>query len=195
MNLFVEKNSADISLSALQHEIHYKWLTPIDISKDFIEGVIVLLNQVAIRERNMGFSQPIDLSETENFQNMFVGELESGAHLLSAFDGNALIGIVTIMPCGLPARKHVAEVKRCVISIEYRGRNILSKGWVDLLEKCAAHNIQNLTIDVRTDYPRTLKLWKLLGFVEYGRMSDYARMDGEKIDGVFLQYRLPSTIE
>ena len=171
-------------------EVELRWLSAAELDDRSVGDVVGLLNEVVSVERNMGYNEPIDGEAGQaSIRRSLEGDLAAGGSVMVARCGDRIVGTVAMIPSGLPARRHVAEIKRCVIAIDHRGTLMLD-AWDVLRDRARATGIEVLVIDVRTDYPRTLHLWKKLGFTEFGRLPRYARMDGVDIEGVFLYFDL-----
>jgi predicted GNAT family N-acyltransferase len=166
--------------------LHFEWLEKLS-GQDMLE-MVALMNQVAVRETTMGYHDPLSPQVGRELMEGIDDELRSGiCHLLVARDpaaGDRIVGMVTLAPYKLPARKHIVEMKRCVIAEEHRGTFLLD-GFGVALEKCLALGCDRVVLDVRSDGPE--QLWRRLGFQEYGRMEDYARVRGRTVAGIYLQ--------
>lgn len=148
--------------------------------------LIDLMNTVAVRETSMGYSEPIGREFGLAIMRGIDEELKAGkSHLLlvTATDGR-LVGMLTLAMNSLPNRAHILEMKRCVIHPEERGRFLL-KAWDDAVQKCQELGVEMIVIDVREN-TKGYQLWKRLGFREYGRLHDYARVGDRKITGIFM---------
>jgi predicted GNAT family N-acyltransferase len=150
-----------------------------ELSVQDMDAIVVLLNQVAVRET---LSATAGRAVARNIDE----EIRKGtSHVLVARDANGtIVGMITLTPQQLPARKHIVEMKRCVIHEDYRGTMLLD-GLRAVLEKTEELGCDRVVIDVRSDGPE--KLWRRLGFEEFGRLADYARVRGNVVAGVYMQ--------
>jgi predicted GNAT family N-acyltransferase len=157
-----------------------------ELSVQDMDAIVVLLNQVAVRETTMGYHETLSVTAGRAVARNIGEEIRKGtSHVLVARDANGtIVGMITLTPQQLPARKHIVEMKRCVIHEDFRGTMLLD-GLRAVLEKTEELGCDRVVIDVRSDGPE--KLWRRLGFEEFGRLADYARVRGNVIAGVYMQ--------
>lgn len=165
--------------------LQFEW--PRELSVPDMLGMVRLMNTVAVNETTLGFFEPIDDAQGLQLMQGLQAELSKGAcHLLIArSDDQQIIGMIVLAPQALPARRHIAELRRCVIDPAFRGRFLL-RGWACILHKAEQLRCDMLILDVRGD-GKAEQLWRRLGFVEYGRLDDYARVRGRVITGYFMR--------
>lgn len=152
-----------------------------------MQEMVQLMNTVSTRETTLGFYEPITPEYGLEMMMALDKDVHAGAvHLLLARDGQQrIVGMLSLARQSLPARRHIVEMRRCVIDPEYRGRFLLT-GWRLALERVQQMGCDIIIIDVRSD-GKAEQLWRRLGFVEYGRLDDYARVNGKIITGYFLR--------
>jgi ribosomal protein S18 acetylase RimI-like enzyme len=166
--------------------VRYEW--PKVLSDGEMREILDLMNGVALRERNLGFNEPLNDEEGLALMRSFNDDLRRGAVKLMAVrteDGH-IIGMVTLAQAPQPGRRHIVDLRRCVIHPDYRNR-FLAAGFGEALRVAAEMGCDILTLEVRDDGPR--RLWERLGFREYGRQHDYARKDGRSVTGYFMEAR------
>jgi hypothetical protein len=61
------------------------------------------------------------------------------------------------------------------------------------LRKCQELKCEMIVIDVR-EPTKGYRLWKRLGFKEYGRLPDYARVKDTKITGIYMYAYVADTL-
>ncbi|WBB96665.1 MULTISPECIES: GNAT family N-acetyltransferase [unclassified Solwaraspora] len=164
----------------------YDW--PAELSAKDIREMIGLMNAVAVREMTLGFTEPLNDEDGFALMRAFDAELRRGALELLAVrtDDGTIVGMVTLARAPLPARRHVVDLRRCVIDPEHRGKFLL-EGFEETIRKVAEMGCDVITLEVRDDGPRVL--WHRLGFQEYGRLPDYARKAGQAVTGHFMYAR------
>lgn len=165
--------------------IQFSW--PDSLSSSDRVQLIALMNTVAIKETTLGFYEPLNLSAGMMLMDSLQLDIDKGScHLLIARDHRKkIVGMMILTPQSLPARRHIVELRRCVIDPNYRGRFLL-EGWRLALEKVQQLNGEVMILDVRSD-GKAEQLWRRLGFQEYGCMDDYARVRGKIITGYYLR--------
>lgn len=161
----------------------YEW--PRELSRKDMLEMVELMNSVAVREHTLGFFERLTEDDGLALMRAFDAELRKGNLdvLLARTDEQRIVGMVTLARAPLPARRHVVDMRRCVIAPEYRGQFLL-EGWQQALTKLGELGCDVITLEVRDDGP--VELWQRLGFREYGRLPDYARQDAQPVTGHFL---------
>jgi len=165
--------------------MQFDW--PSSLSLLDMKQMIELMNTVAVRETTLGFHEPLDMNAGMALMDGMLADVKKGAiHLLIARDDTQrIVGMIVLAPQTLPARRHIVELRRCVIDPAYRGQ-FLVEGWEVTLEKVQLLQCDVMILDVRSD-GKAEQLWRRLGFQEYGRMDDYARVRGRIITGYYLR--------
>ncbi|QUJ66587.1 hypothetical protein KDD30_10480 [Photobacterium sp. GJ3] len=164
--------------------MYFEW-TKTFTEKDRAD-VLTLMNAVALNETTMGYHEALTQEQEDSLINAMIGEMDShNCHILFIRnEERKIVAMVTIVQQTLPARKHIVEVKRCTILPEYRN-GLIFDGWKVTLEKIKEIGGDIAILDVRSD-GNAEKLWRLMGFKEYGRLDDYARAKGKNIVGYFM---------
>ncbi|MDD9382728.1 GNAT family N-acetyltransferase [Streptomyces sp. ZAF1911] len=167
--------------------MHYSW--PRELSEQDMREMIELMDAVAVKEKTLGFYEPVGLEKGLPLMRAFEADLQKGAvdllHVRT--DEGQIVGMVTLARAPLPARRHIVEMRRCVVAPDYRGQFLL-EGWAEALRKVGEMGCDVITLEVRDDGPSAL--WQRLGFREYGRLPDYARADGHPVTGFYMHARL-----
>jgi ribosomal protein S18 acetylase RimI-like enzyme len=163
--------------------VRFDW--PAQLTDRDMRDMVELMNMVAVREKTLGFSEPLDGGAGLALMRTLEVELRRGtSHLLVARDlDDRIVGMVTLAHNALPARRHIIEMRRCVIHPDHRGV-FLRDGWLVALRKTREVGCDLIVLEVREDGPE--KLWRRLGFRDYGLLEDYARVDGRAIAGHFM---------
>jgi ribosomal protein S18 acetylase RimI-like enzyme len=104
--------------------------------------------------------------------------------LLGRVDGQpAFLAILTLNR--MPNCRHRAELSKGVVHPDYRGKNFVQLGFRALLLRAEQLGIEQLVLDVREGC-RAHALWQRFGFVSFGVLEDYARIDGKSHRGHFM---------
>lgn len=166
--------------------MHHEWLE--QLTEQDRADIVALMDDVALHETTMGYHEPLSPELARALTDSMDEEIRHGtAHVLAFRDfdaGGRIVAMVTLTPSKLPARRHVIEMKRGTIGRAYRGR-ILHELFRASMRRALELGCDRVILDVRADGPE--RLWRLLGFQEYGRMEDYARVNGRTVAGIFMQ--------
>jgi ribosomal protein S18 acetylase RimI-like enzyme len=166
--------------------MRFEW--PTELSESDMREIIDLMNIVAVNEHTLGFFEPLTETEGLALMRAYAADLRKGTVdlLVARNDESRIVGMLTLARAPLPARRHIVDMRRCVIAPDYRGQFLL-EGWEVALRKVGAMGCEVITLEVRDDGPA--ELWQRLGFRVYGRLPDYARHEGEPLDGHFMYAR------
>ncbi|MEM7311008.1 MAG: GNAT family N-acetyltransferase [Planctomycetota bacterium] len=112
---------------------------------------------------------------------------EGRTHLLlaRAGEGEDVLGLLCLDPARLATQRHLVTLRRAIVHPRARGTALLLRALERVLERCAHHGWTTLIADVRAG-TRSERLWRRLGFREYGRLDNYAHHAGRVHAGVFL---------
>jgi GNAT superfamily N-acetyltransferase len=173
--------------------MHFEW--PQSLTQQDMERMVALMNTVSLRETTLGFYEEIPLEAGLAMMRSLAVEIEKGvSHLLLVRNDEGLIvGMLTVAPHQHPARRHVVEMRRCVIDPDYRGGFILS-GFAHALKKAQSLGCDMIVLEVRGD-AKAERLWRRMGFKEYGKLEDYARVHGRSLSGYYLYAYLKDLLE
>ncbi|AVH97413.1 MULTISPECIES: GNAT family N-acetyltransferase [Streptomyces] len=173
--------------------MRYEW--PRELSEKDMREMIELMDAVAVKEQTLGFYEPVGQEKGLPLMRAFDADLRKGAiDVLAVRDeeDDRIVGMVTLARAPLPARRHIVDMRRCVIAPDRRGQFLL-EGWSEALHKARSMGCEVITLEVRSDGP--VGLWERLGFREYGRLPDYARLDGrEAVTGHYLYARIADVL-
>jgi ribosomal protein S18 acetylase RimI-like enzyme len=167
--------------------MNFEWAS--SLRRQDMHEMVALMNAVAVRETTLGFEQPLGEAEGLALMQALDADLRRGASelLLARAAGGRIVGMLTLARQVLPARRHIIEMRRCVIDPEHRGQFLL-QGWEHAVARACALGCEVIVLEVRSDGPEPL--WRRLGFREYGRLPDYARVRGEPVLGHFMYARI-----
>lgn len=163
--------------------MQYDW--PRELAEQDMLDIIELMNAVAGRERTLGFFEPLSQEDGLALMRAYDSDLRRGALELLAVrnDEGRIVAMVTLARAPLPARRHIVDMRRCVIAPKYRSQFLL-EGWEHAVRKVRDMGCEVITLEVRDDGP--VELWRKIGFRDYGFLPDYARQDGEPVAGYFM---------
>lgn len=179
-------NSRSVTVTGTDYELYW----PTYLSKAERQDLLSLYDEVARNESTHGYTGSI---ANEIGRTMVDSEAEAlGArqiHMLLARDADGLVGSLILQPYVSDARGHTVNSKKAVVARRARG-TFFPLMFDEAVRKSVALGAEIATLDVAEDGP--VKLWKSLGFKEYGVLDDYARRNGQSLRGYFLYLILPS---
>ena len=149
------------------------------------------MNKVLETETTIGFGGPLSTEEGMRWMASTARAVASGdKHVLLFRDiDNKVVGHVLLTPNALPNCRHIGEISRTFVDADYRGVSVIRMGLRSVLDRADLLGIETIQLDVRAG-TRIAKLWQALGYEVIGTMRDYARVDGESFDGLFMYQKV-----
>jgi hypothetical protein len=174
--------------SALRSVIEYRW--PRNLDDDLAAAIVALYNDSIKTEDVLGFTQPLTDGPARIVTAAIDGALRRGEkHFFGIYMRAELIGMALLTPNALPNCSHIVEWSKGIIHSEYRGSGVLKPALYALGLHCREMGWDIVTLDVRAE-SRAHRIWSLFGFQEYGRLADYARIQGRAQAGAFMFARV-----
>lgn len=164
--------------------VRLRWLTEVDART--ASGISRLMNRVLERETTIGFPGPLDPAAGCSLMNNLGEDVKTGRrHVLIAERGETVVGQVILTPHHLPNCRHLVELSRGIIDPSYRGAGLALSAFEAIAAKCEELGNEVIYLDVRAG-TLAAELWKSFGFVPFGKMPDYARVDGRRYYGLYM---------
>jgi len=152
--------------------------------------LLVLMNAVILKDNTIGFIEPLSQdSGRELLNGLHKNLVQKHQYLLVARSGDVFVGMVILTPNRLPNCRHLAELTRCIIHPQFRGKGILQEATLKVITKCEELKLDRLVLDVRTQ-SQGYGLWNKLGFEPFGLLEDYARINGKVYSGTYMSARV-----
>ncbi len=108
---------------------------------------------------------------------------------------DTVVGLLVIHQPSQVRRKHVATFG-ITVSQAYQGKGIGSKLMQVMVDYCDNWlNIRRIELEVYATNDNGVGLYKKFGFVEEGRMRDYAFRDGQYVDAIMMSRIRPGITE
>jgi GNAT superfamily N-acetyltransferase len=169
---------------SLVSRIDYRW--PQSVDEELAASIVALYNDSIRTESILGFTAELSDEAGRNVTDAIAGALRRGEkHFFGIYAGVALIGMALLTPNSLPNCRHIVEWSKGIIHSRYRGSGVLKPALHALGKRCKELGWAIVTLDVRAE-SRAHQIWSLFGFQEYGRLGDYARVDGRSHAGAFM---------
>jgi ribosomal protein S18 acetylase RimI-like enzyme len=166
------------------------WVTQFD---DDARDSIVSLIDLAVRDGGtLGYSSPLDAEEAESFVANLERRVDAGeAHVLLGRAGGVAVMMAVLSLNSMHNCRHRAEISKGVVHPMFRGRRLVELALRKLVERAELFGVEQLVLDVR-EHSRAHALWMRFGFVTYGVLEDYARVDGQRSRGHFMAQSIAS---
>jgi RimJ/RimL family protein N-acetyltransferase len=130
----------------------------------------------------------------QNFGSLYEDELQSSQlkfdkiiaedngtdFLYGAFDGENLIGICGCIKENRVKTKHTAEISHMYLKKEYGGKGIATELLKLSIEKIFSNVVtEQIILAVVASNLQAIKLYKAIGFVQYGFFENYYKFDNK----------------
>ncbi|WP_407559907.1 GNAT family N-acetyltransferase [Streptomyces sp. 184] len=107
------------------------------------------------------------------------------AALRAAYLGDRLLGLGYWLRYTRPTHRPHADLEKLAVAADAHGRGIGRALTAALVADARAAGIEVLTLDARGDNGSALRLYRSLGFTEYGRLPGFVAVGERRYDKVF----------
>lgn len=164
--------------------LRYDWLPEIDGTT--AGEIVELYNSALQTETIIGYAEPLAPEAARKVVEELASSIrERRQDFFAVRSESKLVGMALLTPSSLPNCRHRAELSKGIILGEWRGQGIVKTALAEIARHCLRRDISMLTLDVR-EGSRAHRLWEALGFQPYGRLEDYARVNGAPFPGLFM---------
>lgn len=173
--------------------VKLRWLDEIDEKTG--AGILDVMNHVLKYETTIGFPGPLEQAEGERVIASLSEDVKAKrSHVLIAEQGDKVVGQLILTPHRLPNCKHLVELSRGIIDPSFRGAGLALSAFKEIANKCDEIGGEVIYLDVRAGTVAA-ELWKSFGFVPFGRLTDYARVNGRRYQGLYMSQKTSSLKE
>lgn len=117
----------------------------------------------------------------------YLNNPKSGNFMFGAFDGDRCIGICGFVNGTRNKTKHRGEIVQMYVNENYSGKGIGKKLLTKTIEKAFEKSlIEQIVLSVVLSNEGANKLYEQVGFIEYGIIRDYFKLNGKKWDQRFM---------
>lgn len=153
------------------------------------QGVVALYNDAIKSTSVIGYSKPLTEEDGHSLVSGLNDLLRKGdISLFAIVDQQEMIGMAILSASSMPNCKHIANLSKGIIRSDRQKSGLMRNAFLNIAEYCEAKGHTLITLDVREN-SAPHHIWSGIGFVEYGRLDDYARVDGVSHAGVYMQQR------
>ncbi|QJW95653.1 GNAT family N-acetyltransferase [Frigoriglobus tundricola] len=138
------------------------------------EALSAILVEAVANGGSVSFMHPLPVAEADAFWDRSLAAAARGERIvLGAFDGDTLVGTVTLILDLPPNQPHRAEVAKMMTRVSHRGRGT-AKALLRAAERLALdHGRTLLVLDTATDGSASA-LYESVGYERAGVIPDYA---------------------
>jgi ribosomal protein S18 acetylase RimI-like enzyme len=149
-------------------------ILPLAASPAVVVSLADMLVETVAHGGSVSFMHPLAPAEAEGFWRDSLAAAARGERIvLGGFDGDDLVGTVTLLLAYPPNQPHRAEIAKMMTRISHRGRGIAT-ALMQAAERLAVERARSLLVlDTATDGGAS-GLYERLGFILAGEIPDYA---------------------
>ena len=173
--------------------VKLRWLD--EINDEMGAGILNVMNNVLKYETTIGFPGPLEPAAGERLiANLNEDVKAKRSYVLIAEQGGTVVGQLILTPHRLPNCKHLVELSRGIIDPSFRGAGLALSAFKEIAKKCDEIGGEVIYLDVRAGTVAA-ELWKSFGFVPFGKLADYARVNGRRYQGLYMSQKTSSLKE
>ncbi|GLV77054.1 GNAT family N-acetyltransferase [Streptomyces hygroscopicus] len=134
----------------------------------------------------LGWVEPPARDEVAELLRHVVSAARAGdAALRVAYLDRRLVGLGYWLRYSRPTHRPHADLEKIAVSAAVHGRGVGRALTAALIADAREAGIEVLTLDARGDNTHALRLYRSLGFTEYGRLPDFVAVGEHRYDKVF----------
>lgn len=152
---------------------------------EHLDGFSELLKQVVDDGASIGFLPPLDLSVAKKYWG---NVLHQEVILFAARLNNKLVGSVQLHLCTKENGMHRAEIAKLMTHPIHRKKGIGRFLMQKVEEQAILEGRSLLVLDTREGDPSN-SLYTSLGYIQAGRIPDYAKSQNGKLDATIIYYK------
>ncbi len=148
-----------------------------------------LLIETVASGGSVSFMHPLDRGTARTFWDAALDSAARGERVvLSAWDGETLVGTVTLMLNCPPNQPHRAEISKMMTRVSHRGRGIAT-ALMRAAEACAVERARTLLVLDTAVEDGASALYERLGFTLTGIIPDYALKPHGGLTGTMVYWK------
>ena len=157
-----------------------------DLGARFVESAHEILAELVRGGAALGWVEPPSPDEVSELLGHVISAVHAGdAALRVAYLDRRLVGLGYWLRYARPTHRPHADLEKIAVAPAAHGRGIGRAITVGLIADARRAGIEVLTLDARGDNSKALRLYRSLGFSEYGRLPDFVAVGARRFDKVF----------
>jgi ribosomal protein S18 acetylase RimI-like enzyme len=166
-------------------------IAPLKASPQVYAVLSEILIEAVASGGSVSFMHPLALETADRFWRDSLAAADRGERIiLGAFDGESLIGTVTLLLSFPPNQPHRAEIAKMMTRISHRGRGV-AKALMLVAERLAVERGRtHLLLDTAVEDGAS-GLYEALGFKLSGIIPDYALKPYGGLTGTMIYWKRP----
>ncbi|WP_030245701.1 GNAT family N-acetyltransferase [Streptomyces sp. NRRL S-455] len=157
-----------------------------ELEARFAESAHRILADLVSGGAALGWVEPPSRDEVAELLGHVVSAVQAGdAALRAAYLDRRLVGLGYWLRYARPTHRPHADLEKIAVSAAAHGRGVGRALTAALIADARRTGIEVLTLDARGDNTNALRLYRSLGFTEYGRLPDFVAVCEHRYDKVF----------
>ena len=134
----------------------------------------------------LGWVDPPSRAEiSSRLEQVCVAARVGDGALRLAYDGERLVGLGYWLRHELPTNRPHADLEKVAVAGDAQGMGVGRLMTGALVDSARAAGVEVLTLEARGDNENALRLYRSLGFREYGRIPGFVAVGDKRYDKVF----------
>lgn len=134
----------------------------------------------------LGWVEPPSHDEVAELLKNVVAAVQAGdGALRAAYLDRRLVGLGYWLRYARPTHRPHADLEKIAVDAAAQGRGVGRALTAALIADARRAGVEVLTLDARGDNSDALRLYRSLGFTEYGRLPDFVAVGERRYDKVF----------
>ena len=164
-------------------------IKPLEDEPDLRNALGALLVETVASGGSVSFMHPLPLDDAKAFWQDSLGAAARGERVvLGAFDGDSLIGTVTLLLKLPPNQPHRAEIAKMMTRVSHRNRGVATALLRAAEQLAIAHGRTLLVLDTAVD-DGAAPLYEKQGFQLSGIIPDYALKPHGGLTGTMIYWK------
>jgi ribosomal protein S18 acetylase RimI-like enzyme len=164
-------------------------IAPLNASPDITRELSEILIEAVASGGSVSFMHPLAPEAADSFWQGSLASADRGERIiLGAFDGERLIGTVTLLLDLPPNQPHRAEIAKMMTRISHRGRGV-AKALMHTAESMAAEKGRTLLVLDTAVEDGASRLYGAMGFKLTGVIPDYALKPHGGLTGTMIYWK------
>jgi ribosomal protein S18 acetylase RimI-like enzyme len=164
-------------------------LAPLTDDAEAIAALSEILIEVVANGGSVSFMHPLAHDVAANFWKDSLGRAASGGRVvLGAWDGDDLVGTVTLDLATPPNQPHRADISKLMTRVGYRGRGVARRMMLEA-ERIAVERGRTLLVLDTAEDGGAAGLYEGIGYQRVGIIPDYALKPHGGLTGTIIYYK------
>jgi ribosomal protein S18 acetylase RimI-like enzyme len=167
-------------------------IKPLQASPQVCAALSEILIEAVASGGSVSFMHPLARETADCFWRDSLAAADRGERIvLGAFDGDQLIGTVTLLLSLPPNQPHRAEIAKMMTRISHRGQGV-AEALMGVAERLAVERGRTLLVLDTAVEDGASRLYEALGFTLAGIIPDYALKPHGGLTGTMIYWKRPA---